>query len=330
MILLEFLSVFVDQHQTGVAENTVVCFYKPAISSFQKHLGRAPELKDLNDETINDWTKSGLAKKVNLVTLAKRRSAILALWRYADLIGRVPFGPRRIRKLPKVTRVVDAWTREEVVKLLDAIAKSNWTETTMPKSVLNKADFFHSLALAGYETGLRLGDLLDIERDWLRVDETGAAFVTVVQSKTRVTKTSKIEASTMVVIDRLMAQDPNRRLIWPLNIKRPCLYRAWRQIVKSAGVRRGTFRWMRRAGTTHVEEHNPGCGYLHAGHTDSRVTAAHYIDRSQLQSRIVSPTPLIGLGSRDMQFETVCQSWPRLPVAMRQTIYDLVQANLQC
>lgn len=180
MRLRDFLNVFIDEHATGIGENTVLCFYKPAITRFEKYLKHEASFEDLNDATINSWTKAELLKEGNLTTLAKRRSAILALWRAAYLSHRIESEPRRIRKLPKNTRVVEAWTRDELLKLLETIETSDWSEKTMPKSVLNKADFFHTLASVAYETGLRLGDLLDMERGWIRTDSTGTGFVTKV------------------------------------------------------------------------------------------------------------------------------------------------------
>jgi site-specific recombinase XerD len=292
--LSDFLNCFVVEHETGVAENTILCYYRPAITVFRRYLQKEPALEDLTDDNLNNWTQAALKQKANLTTHRQRRGAILALWRAAVQSNRVANGPRKIRKLPRVNLIIEAWTREEIQQLLEAIEQPRFRNARMPKSELNKADFLLSLARAAYETGMRLGDLMSFERSWIRVDREGAGYITVVQSKTGHQKTSRIEPATMVIIDRLMKQQSKRRLIWPLSVERKCFYRLWRSVVEAALLHRGTFRWLRRSGVTHVEIAHPGCGHRHAGHMDSRVTAKHYIDRRQMDSLVVSPAPLQG------------------------------------
>lgn len=295
MLLKDFLADYVIAHDTGVSAATVLCYYTPAISGLGRFLGREPELHDLSDDIMNDWVGQRLAAKANALTVRQRRSAILALWRAAFVKGLVSSRPERLRRITKPQQIIVAWTRDELKKLLEAIAVSTFATKSMPKSSLNKAAFFSTLAQVGYATGLRLGDLLSIEREWIRVDTDGRGYLTTIQKKTKLQKTSKIDAATMKSVDELMMQQPNRRLIWPLNCKRPVVYRTWKKLVAKSGIRKGTFRWIRRSGTTHVEQQSPGRGYIHAGHSDSRVTMAHYIDRSQLNSQIVAPESLTGI-----------------------------------
>lgn len=323
MLLIDYLARFVDEHEKGVAPSTILCYYKPAISSFKRFLNRNPVLTDMTDESLNAWVSKCLSdKKTTITTIRQRRSAVLALWRAAYRAKLVDIKPDRIRRLTRPSPVVVAWTRDELKRLI-AICDSLGDEL-MPRSTLKRRDFFRTLFLVGYETGLRLGDLLCLERDWIRTDPTGCGFVTVVQNKTKLQKTSRIEASTMAEVDNLMAQQRNRRLIWSMNCDRRIVYRTLKKLVARSGVRQGTFRYVRRSGVTHVEQMAPGTGYRHAGHADGRVTLSNYIDRSQLDDQIVSPIQR-SIGMSDL--ENVALQWKHLPDHVRQKVIDLVSQS---
>jgi integrase len=141
---------------------------------------------------------------------------------------------------------------------------------------------------------LRLGDLLSLEREWIRKDSEGTGWIRIQQAKTSRLVSSRFNPSTMVLIDRLMSENPNRRLIWPLWCRRESFYLRFRALVKQSGIRHGTFRFLRRASATHVEQLAPGTSYLHAGHADPSTTLRHYLDAEQL-SGAVSPAPLVTL-----------------------------------
>lgn len=290
MLLSDFLAFFIDNHETGIRKSTIECHYKPAIASLERHLARKGTVNDMNRDTVNVWLNKEMERNPDKrTTIDNRRRAFLTLWRAACKYEFVETGPDRIRRVGKPKLVVQAWTREELQRLLD------YTEALpgrMKNSPLSQKLFWQSLALAAYETGLRLGDLLSIERDWIRVDRDGFGYFTMIQSKTQIQKASRLTGPTMALIDRLMSESDKRRLIWSLGVTRNTFYRQWKKIVLASGVRPGTFRWLRRSATTHVEAQQPGCGYRIAGHVDQRVTIAHYLDRSQLQDEVIQPIPL--------------------------------------
>ena len=113
--------------------------------------------------------------------------------------------------------------------------------------------------------------------------------ITIVQRKTGYEVRLRLRDATLRAIDDSMADRPERRLIWPLWGRRDALYRHIRQLVGDAGIRRGTFRWLRRAAITAIERETPGMGMLLAGHRSRQTTERYYIDRSQFSDPPLPP-----------------------------------------
>ncbi len=68
-----------------------------------------------------------------------------------------------------------------------------------------------------------------------------------------------------------------------------------RTLVRRAGVRPGTWKWVRRTSATDVEIQEPGAAPRHLGHAPgSKVAYASYVDPAQVAAarRGVSPRPL--------------------------------------
>jgi site-specific recombinase XerD len=289
MILREFLNTYVNEHETGVRPSTISAFHKPAISDLSQFLNRDATLADFNRETINKWIEWKLANGCNITTIGTRKAALLAMWRAAAHKDMVETEPRKIRRLPRVRRIVKAWTKTEIGTLL-ATVRAIDPNRTITLSRLPMRDYYETICMAGYDSGMRLSDLLSIERDWIRTDAQGFGYVSLIQSKSNRPKVSRLEPETMKRIDAFMALLP-RKLIWPTRTRRS-FYQHLNEIVKTAGIRTGTFRWLRRSGATHVEMDFPGKSFLHCGHADARVTFAHYIDQEQLTKDVVAPSTI--------------------------------------
>lgn len=289
MLLTLFLERFLTDHENGVANSTVECWYKPAVSDLSRHLGHPAEVKDLTRENLNAWVVAKQTAGCSPSTIRTRRNAILSLWRAAFEAEATELEPKRIRKIGRITRCTTAWTVGEIKQLIHHI--QNIRENRKLKNKLSYGLFFASLSLAAWDTGLRLGDLLSIEYEWIRVDDEGYGHMTMVQNKVQRPVRVTIDKTTMAMITALMAENPQRRLIWPMWARREQFYRTIRKLVKDAGIRKGTFRWIRRASATAVEMVHPGQSYKHLGHADARVTAVHYIDWTQLPAP-ARPAPL--------------------------------------
>jgi integrase len=293
MLLSDYVPRFVAEHDECIAQSTIDCFYNPVVSDFSKYIGRPAQLEDLTSENINGWLSWKLSKQGNLATVACRRRAIMSLWRAASRKKLIPHpNMDELRKLPKLRRIVSAWTQTEMSRFLSHI--DHLPDKLLGSDLIPKRLFFSSLIHAAYDTGLRLGDLLSVERSWLHPVSTGGATLTIVQSKTGRPKASFVSEATLGIIEKLIAAIPRKTLVWPLWCRRDTFYWHINKLVADSGIRTGTFRWIRRSGVTHVEMVTPGLGYRYAGHQDPRVTNLHYIDQSQIQSNLITPPPLAG------------------------------------
>jgi len=111
----------------------------------------------------------------------------------------------------------------------------------------------------------------------------------MVQSKTsgyvRVTLRPETRERVAEQIDGLRPGDR----VWPLWARREAFYRAFRSLVASAGIREGTFRWLRRTAATQVEIEHPGRSTELLGHASRSTTEQWYLDRSQLSDVVLPP-----------------------------------------
>ena len=138
--------------------------------------------------------------------------------------------PSQLRTVKVPARVPTAFTVEQMCALL---AAADSTERPL---------WWRSLLLASYDTALRLGDLLSIERPDVWPDGS----LSIVQSKTGRTHRVKLRAETLKAIDKHLA-GRTTGLIWPLWARREALYRAFQKLRQAAGIKSGTLRWIRRS-----------------------------------------------------------------------------------
>ena len=287
--LSELLEQLILQHENGLANSTVQCFFKPALSDFSRFLGHEASLSDLTRDNLNRWlmykTEIGCAPS----TIKTRRNAILGLWRFAYENEILDEEPKRIRKVRLAYAGVEAWTPEEITRLIQFALEDgdNHLGTTgLPRSL-----YFASLVSAGYDSALRLGDMLALRRSMIQV-KNRCGYLRVIESKTNKIKQVRFYPHTMKLIDQLWDLRPDREVIWPLWCRREQFYRSFNTLVKHAGIRKGTFRWLRRASITQVELIKPGWGTVHAGHSDPLITKRHYTDAGQLNEEVTAPPPL--------------------------------------
>lgn len=197
-------------------------------------------------------------------TIRDYRGDFLALWNSAadeDLLP-YPVG-RRIYRPSCPQLVVECYAVDEARAILHA-ARS--LAGVYPNGVLRR-DYWTAAILVGWDSGFRRGDILRLRRDAVRPD--GA--LRVVQSKTGAVIETRLRPSTVAALDAIRRPLP---LAWPLDLS--WFGRHFARLVKSAGVNRGTFRWLRRASGSYVEAAAPGCGHKHLGHAAPATFSRHY------------------------------------------------------
>lgn len=277
MTLTDLLAHYVAHHDYGVSA-TYHHQLRISVSAIERHAGRSLQTSDLCDELLNsyvDWLRA--ERKPD--TVRTRRGNLLILWRYAWREGIVEQPPRKIRRLRPIQRSPVAWTREEVLQLISTATEqvgTFWNTTT------RRAAWWESLIRAAYDTALRLGDLRRISRDDVR------ERMLIVQSKTGRPVHVAIRPATVAAIDQTLADSP-RELVWQFWASDETFYCHFRQLVKEAGIRPGTMRWLRRTAATQVEMVSPGAGTILLGHSARATTEQWYLDLGQILSPILPP-----------------------------------------
>lgn len=281
MQLLTLLDRYAHEHEYGVRESTLRN-YRWTAGDWQRTLGRAIDVQHVRAEDLTRYIDAMRAKGLAPDTIQQRRAHMMAVLRWARREGLAPYWDAdRVRRVRRPPRVIEAWTADEVAELIRAARILRGKH----EAGMTWAIYWESFVRAAWDTALRRGDLLSLERDWIRADADGTGCLTLVQRKTGYQHRVWLAESTMQAIDASMSQAPDRRLIWPLVGVGALENWHWRfrRLVRSAGIRYGTPKWLRRGSITSVEAQAAGRGYLHAGHQVPATTQRHYLDRQQLQ-----------------------------------------------
>jgi integrase len=279
MQLLQLVDRYCRDHPYGLTPQSRMQLLW-SVRTFEAFHDRPLAVRDFSDEAINayvDWLRDNRQPD----TVRTRRGNLLTLWRWAYQEKLTDIAPRRVRKLRPIRREPQAWTMAEVVKVIEA---SRMLRGQFRGSLMCRCHYCESLIRAGYDTALRLGDLLRVQHQWITDGR-----LTIRQSKTRDIVACRLRNATLDAIERCMSDEPDRLLIWPLWGRREALCRIMRSIVKTSGVRPGTFKTLRKSAITALESIQPGAGTRLAGHRSRSTTEQWYIDRSQLDPPTLPP-----------------------------------------
>lgn len=269
MLALDLLSCYLHDHPYGVSD-AYATQLRYTWGAYTRESGRSG-LDALDADSVNSWLDS-LRRTHRPDSCRTQRGNVLVLWWYAYRQGLVSEPPLRVRRLRPIRRQPVAWTVDEVRQLVETAEQ--WP---------SRPWWWSSLIRVGYDTALRLSDLLGLRTDQI------AASMTVEQSKTQRQVAVRLREETLAVVRRHLREQGPSRLVWPLWAGREAMYRAFARIVVRAGIRPGTFRWLRRTAITQVERIEPGRGTQLAGHCSRSTTETWYIDRGQLEAPPLPP-----------------------------------------
>lgn len=224
---------------------------KRRAAALQEH-ARATEIdRVLAESPVNSFLSS---LRCSPYTVRGYRGDILSLWNGAADADLVPYPiPRRVRRPSVPELMVDCYSVDEAQAIL---AHVRTMRGAFANGVAYRRYWPAAVRLA-WEAGFRRGDVWRFRRDAVRSDGT----LRIVQHKTGHVVMVRLRPATVEAIDQLSGAFP---LSWPLV---PAQFgRHWRKIVQGAGVKRGTFKWIRRASGSYVELAQPGTGHRHLGH----------------------------------------------------------------
>jgi integrase len=263
--------------------------YAIVAERFEEWAGGPVYLDELDELALSAFLREYAASGMRPATVRSKRCSLLALWRAAadEYLCEPPARRIRTARVPWVPPT--AWTLAEVRQLLA-------TAATLPRwhpCGLRRAEWWPLAIRLAWDTGLRWGDLIA-----LRVDAIDGRMVIVPQSKTRRPQTGLLSASTLAALTASLERCP-RAVAVPWEASHETFNAQVRRLVAKAGIRPGTWKWLRRAGACDVEIQNPGRGHAarHLGHAPgSKIAELHYIDPAVLWSgvQIVAPRDLDG------------------------------------
>ena len=259
-----------------------------SVRAFENFLAREPTLDDLNEQTVNRYLAHEIERGLSLNSVRTRKTDILGWWNFAAecdpaLIEHPP-RRKRIRQIKIGRRNPVAWRLDEIVTLIETADNLRGVIRSLECA---KKFYWGSLFRAVWDTALRRCDLCSIKYADIQRQADGGGLLIVQQSKTGDDVIVQFSADTMQAIDRMMQMSEPRELCWPLFARLEQFYKALREIVAAAGVRKGTYKWFRRSSITARERIGHGLGMAAAGHSTPDMARRHYIDRSQLD-----PVPL--------------------------------------
>jgi len=241
--------------------------YEIAIRVFERWAGDTLSIRDLDESFLRQflavYSQSNAPPTVN-----KKRQLLLTLWTHAyeeDIADRPP----RLRKVPRAReprRIPEAWTPEEVGRLLAATGRL----FREPES-----SWWRAGLLFLYDTGCRVSEALRMQEGDLDATKRLAVFR---QTKTGVDRLRELHPET---VEAWLSVHPGSGPPWPYPYSRSWMTVCMSRLCGVARIRYGQgkggcFQKLRHTSGTLVDA-NGGEGHTHLGNSRA-VFERHYKD----------------------------------------------------
>lgn len=245
-----------------------------AADLFERWAGAAVPLAELDERSVSEWLRD-LAGTRAPATVRSKRQLLLSLWRLAADEDLCEPPRRRVRSARVIPQPVECWTLEEVRAIVAACQQAKrWHPCGLRRAV-----WWELAVRVAWDTALRRGDQLRLPVSAFGPDGSGW----IVQHKTRRPLAIRLGVETAELLRESLAEAP-RDLVTPWPASGEAFAQQFRRLVQAAGVRPGTWKWLRRASITDCEAQQAGAGGPQGGHAPgSRVTAIHYLSQAILR-----------------------------------------------
>lgn len=250
------------------------------VEAFCKWAGCDLPIHDVTSELVNEWLAELEQGGMGRWSLVGYRGAMLTIWTAAFEAGDNDNAPLRVRRISKPRLVVEAYTHAEIKLLLARAAKIKEIHSDGNRG----SDFWRAAIHLGYSCGPRRGDLLAVE--WRHVTPDGR--LSFVQHKTGFPNTVRLSVDAIKFCRRLNGDGP--LLPWPYSID--WFSRRFKRLRIAAGVRRGSFKWVRRSAGSYAERERKGAGSRLLGQRDESVFRRFYEDVTIVGQDSPGPPPL--------------------------------------
>lgn len=258
-----------------------------AVRHFDRWHGCPVRLADINCDFVNRFLADSSGQRADK-TLWNWRTTILCIWRLAWERGDMDLRPDHIRRIKVGTRIPDAWTLSQLNAMVAAAGRA---PGTYPNGI-EIAAFWSTFVRAGYDTALRLSDLLGIRFDQIGPD----GQISLVQRKSGLPISVWLSAPTVEAIRH--TRPPIRPLVFAWPYRRRAIWEHWRKyVLQPAGLptgRREGPQKLRRSSASHLEASAPGNVMRHLGHRTRGLAERHYIDPRVAVRRHPLPPQLVG------------------------------------
>ena len=259
--------------------------YQIVATLYERWAGGPILLEQLDETSVSEWLRD-YAQTAAPATVRGKKAMLLALWRAAADDGLCDPPTRRIRSIRRSAPrpLVEAWTLAEVEQLVAACRGL----PRRHRCGLPRRQWWDLAVRVAWDSGLRWGDLVALPVARVRPDGT----TTIIQAKTGRPVSFVLSPGTLEALRVSLAACP-RLLVCPWPASHEAFTAQVRLLVAKAGIRAGTWKWLRRASGTDVEVQRPGAGSVHLGHAPgSRVFAESYGDPEIIGRLQPGPRPL--------------------------------------
>lgn len=242
--------------------------------------GRELLLSELSPAILAEFLNWLLGKGFSSRSLIKYRTLLMTIWGYAHEQGEA--GPLpRVRRIKVQRHQPDAWSLQELARIIDAAGKLPGNFGRVPAR-----HFWKAILLVGWYSGLRRRSLfsirpgdVDLQNGWIRIPPNAM--------KTGVGKRFRIGADAVEAVKKIFS--PTRPYLFTGNLRSGSGLSQFATILKNAGVapskhHLGAFHKLRRTTATHVA--------AAAGLAAASALLGH--SGPDLLKRYVDPTYLVG------------------------------------
>lgn len=256
----EVFSLEVEMKPNGMAN------YSYAALALTKFCGQNVLLSEIDEAMVNRFILHRLASGTSPTSVRNERFALLRIVDHAAANGHCrELVRRKVRTVTIARRMPVGPKRDQLSKLLASASKLDGQFT----NGISRAVYFQALIAVAYETGLRKGDLWNIDREQIAEDGT----IALTMNKTGQQHTCRISDATRKLLDQLPGRFPLR---FPTNSS--STYSKWAGRIKDkAGVKiRGLCQPIRRSAASYVKL-DGGNSQEFLGHSTPGVDVRYYL-----------------------------------------------------
>lgn len=274
------MKTMVDVAESYLNERSVSQGYRLGVLLTAKKMAAANVTPlTISDSLFNRWL---LGLKAASCTRANNRVMGLTLWRHAIDLGLTDKSIGRVASVKRVFPPPVAWSMDELSKLLDYA--SNLSGSI--KQLCPCRTYWRAWIMLGYESGLRMTDLHDLRASAIRGNRLWTAA-----HKTGAPVSKRLSADCVAAVQDLVARGDGQTIFkWLLCNDRTTIN--FKKLCDEAGVK-GTSKYLRRSGATHVEIVQPGSARAFLGHKSIGLAEKHYIDTTLLPDRTPCPPSIV-------------------------------------